>query len=295
MAEIEMIEYLLRRRRKQILEKSRRVAVIGAAVEPIYRSYSNTEKLIAYGLEVVPVIPGHDTYLGVRCFNTLSEVPGEVDIVQVYPQAGLDILPLAREAIAKHAKAVWIEEGGARRDVKEVLAAAGVYIIEYENLEKEYQKNVGPQQPQSTVATSRHTITVGERMHRHPETIKRGDSLELALRKMKEGHFRHLPVVNDEGRLVGMLSDRDIRLLYPSLPAVPHDDVMLQLKKVTVEQAAVFSPVSILPDASLEEAAKLMLRWNISALPVVATEDYLVGILTHTDLLNEFVARGRTK
>jgi acetoin utilization protein AcuB len=132
-------------------------------------------------------------------------------------------------------------------------------------------------------------------MHRHPETIKRGDSLELALRKMKEGHFRHLPVVNDEGRLVGMLSDRDIRLLYPSLPAVPHDDAMLQLKKIAVEQAAVFSPVTILPDASLEAAAELMLRWEISGLPVVATEDYLVGILTYSDLLKEFIARGKTK
>src|SRR5512134_1696437 len=105
MAETEMIEYLLRRQRKQIIETSRRVAIIGAATEHYYRSYSNTEKLIAYGLEDLPVIPGQKSYLGVPCYSSLLEVPGEIDIVQIYPRAGLDLLALAQEAIAKKARA----------------------------------------------------------------------------------------------------------------------------------------------------------------------------------------------
>jgi CBS domain-containing protein/predicted CoA-binding protein len=292
MVETEMIEYLLRRQRKQIIERSRRLAIIGAATAHYYRSYSNTEKLISYGLEVLPVIPGETTYLGVPCYNSLSKVPGEIDIVQIYPRAGLDMLALAKEAIAKKAKAFWIEEGGAKNDVKEALAAAMVYIVEYENLEREYSKHFQPRQVQPANAPPKHTITVGERMRRHPVTVGRGDSLESALHKMREGHFRHLPVVNEEARLVGMLSDRDIRLLYPSLAFVPRDDATEQLKKINVEQAAVFSPVAILPDRPLEQAAELMLRWEISALPVVAQEDFLVGIITHSDLLAEFIARG---
>jgi CBS domain-containing protein/predicted CoA-binding protein len=292
MAETEMIEYLLRRQRKQIIEKSRRVAIIGAATEQYYRSYSNTEKLISYGLEILPVMPGQKSYLGVPCYNTLSEVPGEIDIVQIYPRAGLDMPALAKEAIAKKAKAFWIEEGEAKNDIKEALAAATVYIVEYENLAREYGKHFQPQQVQAAITPPKHTITVGERMHRHPVTVKRRDSLASALLKMREGHFRHLPVVNEEARLLGMLSDRDIRLLYPSLAFVPRDDATEQLKKMTVEQAAVFSPVVILPDRPLEQAAELMLRWEISALPVVAQEDFLVGIITHSDLLAEFIARG---
>ena len=292
MAETEMIEYLLRRQRKQIIETSRRVAIVGAATEHYYRSYSNTEKLISYGLEILPVIPGQKSYLGVPCYSSLLDVPGEIDIVQIYPRAGLDLLALAQEAIAKKARAFWIEEGGAKEEVKETLAAATVYVVEYENLEREYGKHFQPPQVQAAMAPPKHTVTVGERMRRHPVTVKRGDSLESALHKMREGHFRHLPVVNDEGRLVGMLSDRDIRLLYPSVAFVARDHATEQLKKMTVEQAAVFSPVSILPDRPLEQAAELMLRWEISALPVVATEDFLVGIITHSDLLAEFIARG---
>ncbi len=49
----------------------------------------------------------------------------------------------------------------------------------------------------------------------------------------------------------------------------------------------------VLPDASLEEAAELMLRWEVGALPVVAGDAYLIGIITYSDLLREFVARGK--
>src|SRR5262245_31399151 len=156
MAELELVEYLLRRQKKQIIETSRRVAIIGAATEHYYRSYSNTEKLISYGLEVLPVIPGQQSYLRVPCYNSLLEVPGEIDIVQVYPRAGLDMLTLAKEAIAKKAKAFWIEEGEVKPGVKKTLAAATVYIVEYENLEREYAKHFRPRMVQPATPPPKH-------------------------------------------------------------------------------------------------------------------------------------------
>jgi predicted CoA-binding protein len=68
MLSMEIAEYLLRRQKKQIIERSRRIAVVGAAAQSYYRSYVNTEKLISYGLTVLPVLAGQSTYLGVACY-----------------------------------------------------------------------------------------------------------------------------------------------------------------------------------------------------------------------------------
>jgi CBS domain-containing protein len=244
---------------------------------------------------VIPVIPGCPTYLGLTCYSSLHDIPGELDIVQVYLHPGIDLLSIAKEIIAKHAKGLWVEEAGAIHDVKKLLAEAKIYVVEYENLEREFNKHLQPSLVKSTIVPPERNITVAERMVRHPTTIKRTDNLGVALQKMKEGHFRHLPVVNQEGRLLGMLSDRDIRLIHPSLALVPYEVAEKQFRATTVEQAAVFNPVTILSDAPLERAAELMLQWEIGALPVVAQGDYLVGIITHSDLLKEFAARGKQK
>src|SRR3970040_3102760 len=73
--------------------------------------------------------------------------------------------------------------------------------------------------PEATVA-ERASIKVGERMTKNPVTVKPDDAIKEAIEKMKRGRFRHLPVVDDEGKLVGMISDRDIRLIRPSLAFV---------------------------------------------------------------------------
>lgn len=132
-------------------------------------------------------------------------------------------------------------------------------------------------------------------MTRHPVTVTARDGLKEALDKMKGGHFRHLPVVNEQRELIGMLSDRDIRLIRPSLAFVSREEAAQQLWSTYVEQAAVFDPVTIRPDAPLEWAAELMLRWEIGGLPVVSDTGLLVGIITYSDLLREFVKRGNQK
>jgi len=58
-----------------------------------------------------------------------------------------------------------------------------------------------------------------------------------------------------------------------------------------VQQAAVFDPVKVRHDTTLKEAAELMLRWHVGGLPVVDEEGGLIGIITYTDLLREFVGR----
>lgn len=284
--------YRLRRQRKEILEKSRRVAIVGASADPESESYVSTEKLLGLGVEAAVVLPGCGTYLGLPCYGGLADIPGDVDIVQVYPGKGIDLMELAAEAIDKGASCFWIEQGAAgSEDVEEILGNSRVYLVEHESLEREYAKHL-PFYPseRETVLRERRHATVAERMTRSPVSVMAGDGIKDAIEKMKKGRFRHLPVVDEDGLLIGMLSDRDIRLIRPSLAFVSAEDAVLQLWSASVRQAAVFDPVTIYPEALLEQAAELMLRWEVGGLPVVDKAGALVGIITYTDLLREFVA-----
>ena len=283
--------YLLRRQRKEILEKSRRIAIVGANTDPHSDSYVCTEKLLGLGVEVAVVLPGHGSYLGLPCYPRLRDVPGRVDIVQVYPGEGIDLGALAREAVEKSAKVFWVEHGWVGTEAKEILADGRVQVVENEALDREYIKHL-PFSPAeySPVRVARRAATVAERMTRNPVTVKAGDGIKDAMEKMKRGYFRHLPVVDDDGLLIGMLSDRDLRLIRPSLAFVSAEDAALQLWSTSVRQAAVFDPVTIYPEALLEQAAELMLRWEVGGLPVVDKAGKLVGIITYTDILRQFVA-----
>src|SRR5678815_1715468 len=103
--------YLYRRQRKAILENCRRIAVVGASADPNSPIFIAIEKLLGMGLEIIPVFPGRESLLGLRCYATLSEVPGTVDIVQVYPRDNIDIAELAREAVVKRVNTFWMEPG----------------------------------------------------------------------------------------------------------------------------------------------------------------------------------------
>jgi CBS domain-containing protein len=91
-------------------------------------------------------------------------------------------------------------------------------------------------------------------------------------------------VVDEHGKLIGMLTDRDVRQIKPSLAFTSKEEAAVQLWSLSVQQAAVFDPISVKPETSLKEAAELMLRWHVGGLPVVDELDKLVGMLTYTDL-----------
>lgn len=125
-------------------------------------------------------------------------------------------------------------------------------------------------------------------MTRNPATVAPHDSLRLAIALMKEGGFRRLPVV-EEYQLVGIVTDRDIRLITNSpviLREKWYDEYLLDAIKV--EACMTLDPITVIPDTSVEEAAKLMRDRKVGGLPVMQT-DRLVGIVTETDVLNCFI------
>ena len=202
----------------------------------------------------------------------------------------MNLPAVANEALQKKAKVFWVEEASADPVVREMLADGGVQVVENENLVREYIKHSSTPLQEGRERQDSRGPTVADRMTLGPATVHPSDGIKDALAKMKVGRFRHLPVVDESGKLIGMLSDRDIRLIRPSLAFVTGEEAALQIWSTAIRQAMVFNPVTIAPDASIGTAAKLMLRWEVGALPVVKDKDVLVGIITYTDLLRELAA-----
>ncbi len=127
-------------------------------------------------------------------------------------------------------------------------------------------------------------MLVGKRMTRNPKTVSPDDPLSFAAGILREHRFHHLPVV-EGGRLVGILSDTDLRnASYAARPAEgegPAGDRPVREAMRTVVW-------SVTPEDSVEDALLILTREKFGALPVLSG-DRLVGIITRADLLNAFV------
>jgi len=130
-------------------------------------------------------------------------------------------------------------------------------------------------------------ITVNDLMTLIPSTITPDTPLRHIIGIMKSQGCRQLPVL-DNGRLVGIISDRDVRLVMNS-PIVLHgrwqDEELLD--KATAESCMTPNPVTVTPDTPAAKAAEMLALYKFGALPVVEGNT-LVGIVTVTDFL-EFV------
>lgn len=120
-------------------------------------------------------------------------------------------------------------------------------------------------------------------------TLKPQDSLQHAHDRLRKYRINQFPVVRD-GKLVGILSDRDVREAYPSsLRRIRAEDIEEFAAACTVEQLMTREVVMISPEATLREAALRLRQYRLGALPVVE-EGKLVGIITRSDLLEAMLA-----
>jgi len=122
-------------------------------------------------------------------------------------------------------------------------------------------------------------------MHTDLITVSPGTSLEDASILIKKKRIDHLPVVNDSGKLVGILSDRDLKL-YRASPAttLSKNELNYLLQQVIVEMIMIKTVITIPPGTTVERAALIMQENDINALPVTQGEQ-LVGIITSTDVM----------
>ncbi len=131
-------------------------------------------------------------------------------------------------------------------------------------------------------------MRVKERMKRDPVTAKKDDSFRYALKLIRKEGIRHLPVL-DGKRLVGIVTDRDLRQSAPS-PATTLEvhELNYLLERLTIEAIMTKNVITVSPETGLLEAAKLLLTHKIGCLPVVEHEE-LVGIITEGDMLRALV------
>jgi acetoin utilization protein AcuB len=130
---------------------------------------------------------------------------------------------------------------------------------------------------------------VNERMS-HPVISVHPDlSIQDALALMRQERIRRLPVVDTRGKLVGIVSDRDL------LHASPSDATSLSvwelnylISKITIEQIMTKDVITVAPDTPVEDAARVMADNKIGGLPVLQEQE-LVGMITETDLFKIFL------
>ncbi len=133
-------------------------------------------------------------------------------------------------------------------------------------------------------------MRVGEKMTKEVITISPKEGVTVAKHILDEKGIRHLPVVSD-GKLVGIITDRDIRRNLPS-PATSLEihEIFYLLEKLQVQSVMTRDVISVTPETSVEDAANLLLAHKIGGLPVLDGER-LVGIITEGDVLRALLER----
>ena len=127
---------------QRVIHNARRIAIVGLSSNPLRASYFVGFYLKRHGYDVVPVNPREREVLGEPSFKTLADVPGAIDIVNVFRAP--DALPaIAEEAVAKRAACLWcqftvINEEGAR-----IAEAGGVQVIMDRCIKVEHARYVG--------------------------------------------------------------------------------------------------------------------------------------------------------
>ncbi len=132
-------------------------------------------------------------------------------------------------------------------------------------------------------------MLVRELMTPNPVTVRPDTSVPDALHLMRERKVRRLPVVDSHGRLVGIVSDKDLLYASPS-PATTLAvwEIPDLLGKLKVEKVMTHDVITVAEKTPLEEAARIMADKKVGGLPVMQGPD-LVGIITETDLFKSLL------
>lgn len=131
---------------------------------------------------------------------------------------------------------------------------------------------------------------VHELMTREPVTVAESARLRDAVELVMVRRIRHIPVVGADGRLVGIITDRDVKRSLPSpLSAIAAEEYESILDDTLVARVMTREPVTIGLQARVSEAIEVMIASKVGGLPVVA-DGRLVGIFTERDALKGYLA-----
>ncbi|WP_243291849.1 CoA-binding protein [Bacillus sp. FJAT-47783] len=113
---------------KEILQKSKRIAVVGLSNKPERTSYMVTKAMQDAGYEIIPVNPTVDEVLGVKAVSSLKEIDGHVDIVNVFRRSE-HLVDVAKEFLEIDADVFWAQQGVFNEEAYELLKEKNKTVI----------------------------------------------------------------------------------------------------------------------------------------------------------------------
>ncbi|HET6406229.1 MAG TPA: CoA-binding protein [Candidatus Thermoplasmatota archaeon] len=112
-----------------LLRRSKRIAVVGASGTPGKDAHEIPKHLLEQGYDVLPVNPRGGEMFGRQAYKSLAEVPGPVDLVNVF-RPSEEAPAIAREAVAAGAKAIWLQSGLESEEAARIAREAGLAYVE---------------------------------------------------------------------------------------------------------------------------------------------------------------------
>lgn len=115
-----------------LLKDTKRIAVIGIKMESFQPAFYVPNYMKSAGFEIVPVpvyYPEADEILGEKVYRSLTDIPGEIDLVNIFRRSS-DVAKHTAEILAKKPKAVWMQSGIYNDEVAETLAKAGIKVVQ---------------------------------------------------------------------------------------------------------------------------------------------------------------------
>jgi acetoin utilization protein AcuB len=132
-------------------------------------------------------------------------------------------------------------------------------------------------------------MLVGERMTKRPITTRPDTSIDDALKLMRDSKVRRLPVLDRNGKLVGIITEKDLLYVSPSpATSLSVHELRYLISKIKVQDVMAKDVITVTEYTPLEEAARIMADNKIGSLPVMR-DGKLVGIITETNLFCIFL------
>lgn len=120
-------------------------------------------------------------------------------------------------------------------------------------------------------------------------TINVDDSMDIAIKLMKENNIKMLPVMKN-GKLVGIVTDRDLKKASASdATSLDVHELLYLLSQIQIRNVMSKNPITVPEDFSIEETAEVLLKNNISGVPVVDSKGNTVGIITQSDIFRGII------
>jgi predicted CoA-binding protein len=125
---------------KEILEKYKRIAVVGLSANTWRASYGVSRFMQTVGYDITPVNPNETEVLGQKAYSTLDDAPDPIEIVNIFRRS--EFVPeIVDAAIRRKAKVIWMQEGVVHEEAAQRARSAGIEVVMDRCILKEHMKN----------------------------------------------------------------------------------------------------------------------------------------------------------